>query len=208
MKRLVAAFAFLALAFSPAFAANEWTDVAARVYDSIAYLTGPQGSCTAWTIDSKRYFVLSAAHCYQEVSGVSVVLVDNVPARLVAKDTKKDLLVLQVPGLDRPALKLAKSNPKIGDVVASYGFGLALERPLFRVTHISDDKLYVPFEGIGGPFIITDSNFVGGQSGAPVVDLNGDVVMIVQMGSSVGFGLGVGAETIRDKMGRYFERVP
>ncbi len=52
---------------------------------------------------------------------------------------------------------------------------------------------------------MTDTNFVPGQSGGPVVDANGDVVMVVQMGSQLGLGLGMGAETIRSKMGKYFE---
>lgn len=201
MKRVLVAIGLLCVFAASAHAVSEWNPVAVKLAKSIAYLTGPDGSCTAWSIDQTRDYAMTAAHCDQKD-----MLVDNIPAKVVAKDSKKDLLVLEVKGMDKPALHLAKDNPKVGDEVASYGFGLALERPFFRVTHVSDDGLYIPFEGVGGPFILTDTNFIGGQSGAPVVDLSGSVVMIVQMGSNAGFGLGVGAEIMKDKMGRYFER--
>ena len=188
-------------------AASEWTSVAATMGKSIVFLTGPKGGCTAWVINEARDLVLTAAHCDQQRNGDSAMLVNSIPAILVAKDSKKDLMVLYVPGIDKPALHLAKYNPVIGDEIASYGYGLGLERPIFRITHVSDNQLYIPFEGIGGPFILTDTNFIGGQSGCPVVNLAAEVVMIVQMSANAGFGLGVGSETIKDKMGRYFEVV-
>lgn len=203
MKRTLATLVAFILFVSPTFAFDNWNPVAVKVLKSISYLTGPEGSCTAWSIDSKRDYVITAAHCDQKD-----MLVDNLPATVKSKDVKKDLLVLEVKGLDKPSLRLAHDNPKVGDEVASYGYGLALERPFFRVTHISDDQLYVPFEGIGGPFILTDTNFIGGQSGGPVVNTDGDVVLLVQLGSADGFGLGVGAETIKDKMGKFFSNEP
>lgn len=209
MKRILATVVALSLfVAAPLVAFDGWNPIAVKVAKSIAYLTGPEGSCTAWSINREKDYALTAAHCDQKTgSGESAVLVDNLPTKVLAKDTKKDLLVLEVKGLDKAALRLAKDNPKIGDEVASYGFGFALERPFFRITHVSDDQLYIPFEGIGGPFILTDDNFIPGQSGGPVVDTNGDVVMIVQMGSEQGFGLGVGAETIKSKVGKFFEAV-
>jgi S1-C subfamily serine protease len=145
-------------------------------------------------------YILTADHC-----DTKDLLADNTPARVIYKVAKKDLLVLEVDDTERPALKLAKEDPKIGDEVASYGYGFALERPMFRVTHIADDKTYIPEEGIGGPFIVTDAVFVGGQSGGPVVNTQGEVVMIVQRGGS-GVGLGVGAEVIKAKAGKYFAK--
>ena len=76
---------------------------------------------------------------------------------------------------------------------------------MFRTAHIADDDTYIPEDGIGGPFIVTDAQFVGGQSGGPVVNASGDVVLIVQRGGG-GVGIGVGAETIRGKAGRYLQK--
>jgi hypothetical protein len=114
-------------------------------------------------------------------------------------------MVLEVADLARPALRLAKNNPKIGDEVASLGYGWGLERPMFRTTHISDDETYIHEDGIGGPFMVTDDVFVGGQSGGPAINHAGEVVMIVQRGGG-GVGMGVGAEMLRAKVGRYFEK--
>ena len=112
-------------------------------------------------------------------------------------------MVIEVPDLTRPALRLAKTNPKIGDEVASLGYGYGLERPMFRTTHISDDETYIHENGIGGPFMVTDDVCVGGQSGGPVINHAGEVVLIVQRGGG-GVGMGVGAEMIRAKVGRFF----
>jgi S1-C subfamily serine protease len=59
---------------------------------------------------------------------------------------------------------------------------------------------------VGGPFISTDASFVGGQSGGPVVDINGNVVSIVQRGDDGTTGMGVGVEIIRERMGRFFAK--
>jgi S1-C subfamily serine protease len=130
---------------------------------------------------------------------------DGAVAHVLAKDQKKDLLVLEVLDLDRPALRIAKANPKRGEEIISFGFGWGLERPMLRVSHIADDDTYIPEEGIGGPLMVTDAAFVAGMSGGPVINAAGEVVMMVQRGTG-SVGLGVGAETIRSKIGRYLEK--
>jgi S1-C subfamily serine protease len=179
-----------------------WTPIADRVRESLVYVEVTGGSCSGFVIDAERDYVLTAAHCDGEK-----MFVDKIPAKLVAKDTKHDLMVLEVKdiGDDHPALKLAKEDPKIGDTIASYGFGYGYERPMFRITHVADDDTYIPENGIGGPLVVIDAAFVGGQSGGPVIDANGDVVMIVQMGSDR-VGLGRGAKEIQRRMGKYFQK--
>lgn len=203
MRRILISIIGFTLFVSASLLATEWNPVANRVVKSLSFLETPEGTCTAWSIDEKKDLVITAGHCFGRDKEAKDILVDQTPVtRLVSLDTKKDLMILEVKGLDKPALRLAKANPRIGDEVASYGFGLGLERPLFRTAHISDDQ--VTIESVGGPFIMTDTDFIGGQSGGPVVDINGDVVMIVQRGTQ-GLGIGVGAETIKAKMGKYFE---
>lgn len=206
MKKVLLTLTAAALLFAPICqAAAVWNQVAVDVRKSIVYIEGAEGSCTGFVINEAKDYVMTAGHCDMSTKEKDSFLVDNIPADIVSKDTKKDLLVLFVKGIDKPALRLAKSDPRLGDEIASYGFGFGLERPLFRIMHVSDDEVRINEEGLGGPYIGTDSNFLPGQSGGPVVDENGDVVMIVQMGTPQGLGLGVGAETIRSKMGRYFE---
>lgn len=189
---------------------TDWTPIANALAKSVVYLERQGGACTAFVINSdaphkrdegKQNYLLTAAHCDGKE-----MYVDQTAATVVWKDTKKDLLVVEVDDLERPALKLARENPKQGQEVLSFGYGYALERPMARVTHIADDDTYIPEGGIGGPLMVTDATFVPGMSGGPVVNANAEVVMIVQLGSD-SVGMGVGASTIRSKAGRYFEKL-
>jgi S1-C subfamily serine protease len=189
-------------------ATSDWTPIADKLAKSVVYIESKGGSCTGFIINADAHnkdkedvdYLLTAAHC----DGAELYA-DQTVTHVLWKDTKKDLMVLEVSDLNRPALRLAKENPKIGDEVASYGFGWGLERPMFRTAHVSDDNTYIPEDGIGGPFMVIDAQFVGGQSGGPVVNLAGEVVLIVQRGGG-GVGIGVGAEVMKAKAGRYFAK--
>lgn len=205
MKRIAIALLSLVLFVSAPLMASNWNPIAIQVQKSISFLENSEGSCTAFSIDSKRDYVLTAAHCLGSDPEGKDILVDQSPVKVISKDSKHDLLVLEVKGIDKPSLRLAKENPKIGDEVASYGYGLGLERPLFRVSHVSDDKTTIDGSGLPTNLIAVDTQFVPGQSGGPVVDVNGDLVMIVEAGGQ-GVGLGPGAEVIKSKVGKYFEQ--
>lgn len=203
MKRIFASIALASLAFAPV-AADSWSVVGAQVLKSIVEVENTDGRCTAFVIDSEGKdntdILMSAAHCDGKE-----LFADHSPAKVIAKDAKFDFLILSIEDTGRPALKLAKKNALTGDEVMSYGYGYALDRPLLRVTHISDDNTYIPEGGVGGPFMIVDTSFVPGQSGGPVVNTAGDVVMLVQMGNDV-VGLGRGAEAIKSRVGKYFAK--
>ena len=201
MKRIIAAFTAIMITLHAAVACAEWPTAAKTLRESIVYIEGKSGSCTGFVIDNERDFVLTAAHC-----DMPELYVDLAPAKVRAKDVKNDLMVLHVEGIDRPALKLAKVNPKVGDEVATYGYGWGLEQPLFRVSHISATDAQIQTQLPNqGPFFVVDSNFMPGQSGGPVINAKNEVVSIVQLGSNAGVGFGIGAEQIQAKVGRYFE---
>jgi len=205
MGRIIITVVLALVLFTPSMhATNSWSTVAEKVEKALALLqVGDEGSCTAFSINEKENYVLTANHCFGHDTEGKDLLVDNTPAKLVARDQKRDLMVLFVKGLDKPAIHLAKSNPKVGDEMASYGFGYALSKPLFRITHASAiDTDETPNE------IITDSDFQPGQSGGPVVNEDGELVMIVQAGNGHGLGIGRGVEDIKHAMGRFFEEKP
>lgn len=209
MKPVVVALAAL-LALAPSTLAattNSWANVAEKLLNSVVAVTYEgEGSCSAFVIDAERDLVLTAAHC--GTSSTARIYVDFVPAREVARDNRQDLLVLEVKdvGDDRPALKLADKDPKLGDEVASLGFGYGLQKPMFRVAHVAGVDVQVQIENVkGGPFLVFDAAFVGGQSGGPVVNAAGEVVAIVQL-ASANVGFGIGAEKIRDRVGKYFQK--
>ena len=213
MKRLfVVLMAFLVVA-APVAQSNTWTTVSEQVRKSIlqVQITGG-GACTGFVINDKAKggkekdqdvdYILTAAHCDGQL-----LYAAQRPATIRAKDVQKDLMVIEVEDLDRPAIRLAKSDPKAGDEVASFGYGYGLEEPMFRVANVANDKIYIPFDGVGGPLIAINATFVPGQSGGPVVNHDGELVMVVQRGTPI-VGFGVGADTIRDKVGRFFGSRP
>lgn len=201
MKRLAIVLAVLTFAYLPCSASSLWSTVAEKLKASTVFIetTDAEGSgtCSGFMIDSKKHQVLTAGHCDGDK-----ILVDGTQAIKLYKDTRKDLLVLRAYNVDRPALKLSKIEPEVGDDVASFGFGYGLESPMFRVAHISNAKLEI--EELSGPFVVIDATVIPGQSGGPIVNLQGDVIGIVQR-TTPGFGLGVGVDTIKNRVGRYFE---
>lgn len=194
MKRFVAVVAVVGMA-AVAQAATSWATVEKRVRESIVEIANTGGACTGFVIDNKRDFVATAAHC----DGPELYA-DLAPAKIQAKDVKNDLLVLKVEGIDHPALKLAKVLPTVSEAVASYGWGYALETPLFRLATLSARDVHLE----RAIYDVIDAAFVPGQSGGPVVNAAGEVVMMVQLGNEI-TGFGVNALVLREKIGKYFE---
>lgn len=202
MRKVLLTLFLSLLAVFPVAAANDWSDVVKRLENALVYIETEDGACSGFVVDTARKYIQTAAHCDGKE-----MWVDRVAAKVVSKDTKKDLMILEVKDLDptRSALTLAASDPEIGQEVMSAGYGYALERPFFRKSMVSDNAVMIPEGGIGGPFIGVDSGFIGGQSGGPVVNHDGQVVSIVQRASDK-LGIGVGASIIRERMGRFWSQ--
>ena len=201
MTRIALSLAFALLAVGPLSAADPWPAIVKRVEPAIVSVENTEGSCTGFVIDTTRKYVLTAAHCDGKE-----LYADRVAAKVVSKDTHKDLLVLKVEQLDpsRTSLSLAAKNPEVMEQVVSIGYGYALERMFYRSARITDNAVMIPEGGIGGPYIGTDAPFIGGQSGGPVIDVLGHVVAIVQRSDGSALGIGVGAEIIKERVGRFF----
>jgi S1-C subfamily serine protease len=194
--------ALVSLLSTSAYAITGWVDVAAMLEKSVVPLTGRFGEgygCSGFVINESKNFVLTDSHCQKDI-----VYVDKIPAEVVAVDVQQDLMVLEVEDLDRPALKMADSKPRRGQQIATDGYGMVLLKSLFRTAHVS--AVDTPITDIqGGPFVVTDAAFVGGQSGGPGVNEAGEVVMIVQRASGL-VGVGVNVEIIKDRMGKWIEK--
>lgn len=201
MKKVLASLILAALALTPLSASTDWVLLVEKLAKSTVYIENEEGACSGAVVNDAvgekgdKDYILTAAHCEGKE-----IYVDKERAFIKAKDVPNDLLVLEMLDTGKPALKVAKENPKVGEEIASLGYGYALEKPLFRVTHVSAIQ---EIPELRGPFVFTDTTFVPGQSGGPVINAAGEIVMLVQAGTN-SVGVGKGAEVLRSKMGKYF----
>jgi serine protease Do len=127
---------------------------------------------------------------------------DRVPARLVAVAAMLDLAVLKV-DVDHPlpVLKWAHSEAlRVGDPVLAIGnpLGLGMSVSAGIVSALNRDIQDTPFDN----YIQTDAAINHGNSGGPLVDLDGEVVGVDSAlynpddaGGFIGIGLAIPAET-------------
>jgi len=186
--------------------AADWTPIADKVSKSVVYVESEGGKCTGFIInaefkrkDEDKDLVLTDEHC----NGKDL-FADHQAARAIWKDSHADLLVLEIDDTGRPALTVSENDPKQGQEIVSYGHGYALEKPMFRHAYVSNASIDVP-DVEGGPFVMIDAGYVSGQSGGPCINDKGEVVSIVQRANQL-VGIGVGAEKIRSKVGKYLEK--
>jgi S1-C subfamily serine protease len=187
---------------------HTWSPLAAAIGKSVVFIQGGDGgSCTGFVIvaDVKggKDHILTAAHCHK--SGHELYA-DSVSARIIFKDLKKDLMILEVDDLDRPAVTIAQKNPQTGEEVGSFGHGYGFEEPMFRHAYVSNAAITLP-DIEGGPLVMIDAAYVPGQSGGPIINSSGEVVSIVQRASNL-VGVGIGAEAIRARVGRFLPKTP
>jgi S1-C subfamily serine protease len=187
--------------------AADWTPIAGKVAKSVVYIESDGGICTGFVInadvkrkeDGDKDYILTANHC----NGANL-FADHAAAKVIWKDSKSDLMVLEVDDTERPAVTLAKDDPQQGQEIFSFGYGMGLEDAIFRHAYVSNPKISLP-DLEGGPVVMIDAGYVSGQSGGPCVNEQGELVSIVQRASNL-VGVGVGAEKIRAKVGRYFAK--
>lgn len=197
MKRLLAAAAIaLACSIHPSASPATWAQVSNQTEKSIVRLTmtiSEDGQefdsvCTGEVIDNQRDFVLTADHCI----GTSMKA-DGLDASPLWENKDADLAVLQVPGIDKPEIVPSFGKLAKGDEVATVGYGYGQEQPIFRHGFVANPDAPLPYPGFGsGKYVSLDTTYIGGMSGGPVVNQDGRMVGIVQLGDqTTGWGRGI-----------------
>ena len=133
--------------------------------------------CTTGSINREKHYWLTAAHCVTDI-GLEGRFIEGIPVKTVHIDVDRDLAVIEVPGLVAKELPMQMSPPRWTEDIflAGHPFGypdLFLTRgyianPLVRV----GDKYYIAFDIAGAP----------GNSGSPVLNLQGEIVSVLQIG--------------------------
>jgi serine protease Do len=133
-------------------------------------------------IFSKDGFVLTNNHVVDGADSVEIVLNDGtkLPARVVGMDAHTDLAVLQIEaedGRDFPAIERGDSDAlRVGEFVIALGspFSLSSSVTLGVVSQKGRSIGLLPFED----FIQTDAAVNKGNSGGPLLDVDGRLVGI------------------------------
>lgn len=147
-------------------------------------------------IVDKAGYIITNGHVIDDAARITVKLDsgEEYDARVVGSDDETDLAVLKIEaGHDLPFVKLADSDKaEVGDWVLAIGspFGLAKS---VTAGIISQTQRQTPYASAFQKFIQTDAAINRGNSGGPLVNMDGDVIGVnSQIATSTGDYNGVG----------------
>lgn len=156
----------------------------------------PSYSVGSGFIVDKTGYILTNFHVVDDASRISVRLQNGEEyiAKVVGTDDETDLAVLKVEaGKDLPTVKFGDSDAvQVGDWVLAVGspFGLA---QTVTAGIISQTRRETPYTTSFQRFIQTDAAINRGNSGGPLVNMNGEVIGVnSQIASTTGDYNGIG----------------
>ena len=143
---------------------------------SVQALLFPQNHCTAFSIAPHKW--MTAGHCGSLGLTTDATILDE-PAWVIFLNNENDLAIFESEA-EAPALKLAKNEPRVGDIVSITGFPLEIG----RVT--TTGRIAALHRPIWHPILkgwmtsdILDITTAPGNSGSPVQNTHGDVVGVL-----------------------------
>ncbi|MCY7374492.1 MAG: trypsin-like peptidase domain-containing protein [Pyrinomonadaceae bacterium] len=144
----------------------------------------------------KTGYILTNFHVIDDASRISVKLQsgEEFVARVVGTDEETDLAVLKIDaGRELPFIKLGNSDAaEVGDWVLAIGSPFGLDQTV-TAGIISKTRRETPYASQFQKFIQTDAAINRGNSGGPLVDMNGEVIGInSQIATSTGDYNGIG----------------
>src|SRR6202140_1479451 len=158
-------------------------------------------------VDAANGYVLTNGHVTETATRIEVTTKENrrFTAKLIGTDSDTDVAVLQIPATNLTAVPLGDSDRlQVGDFVLAIGnpFGLGQTVTSGIVSALGRSGL-----GIEGyeDFIQTDASINLGNSGGPLVDLQGRVVgintaILAPGGGNIGIGFAVPINMARQVM--------
>ena len=166
-----------------------------------------QAAGSGLIVDAQRGYVLTNGHVVENATEIEVTTKDNrrFKAKLVGRDDGIDIALLQIPADNLTAVPLGDSDRlQVGDFVLAIGnpFGLGQTVTSGIVSALGRSGL-----GIEGyeDFIQTDASINVGNSGGPLVNLDGECVgintaILAPGGGNIGIGFAVPANMVRPAM--------
>src|ERR1700724_752475 len=157
-------------------------------------------------VDAAQGYVLTNAHVVENASSIEVTTKDNrrLKAKLIGRDSERDIAVLQIPSGGLTAVPMGDSDRlQVGDFVLAVGnpFGLGQTVTSGIVSALGRSLGIEGYED----FIQTDASINPGNSGGPLVDLKGRLVgintaILAPGGGNIGIGFAVPINMARNAM--------
>ena len=150
------------------------SDVVDEARKRVVHIVGSTGSGSGFLVDSTGY-ILTNAHVVEGTTDLTVVLDGGVrtSGNVVKRDTKRDIALVKVDRGHQPILRFATSV-RIGEEVVALGYPFGtdgLENMTISTGVVSAFQL---LNGIN--YVQTDAAVNPGNSGGPLLDMNGRVV--------------------------------
>ncbi len=173
----------------------------------------PASLGSGFVIDAEKGYVVTNNHVIKDADEVRVTFGDDTTlvAKIIGKDEKMDLAVLQVPVEDKKltAVKFGDSDKmRVGDWVLAIGnpFGLGGTVTAGIISAQQRDINAGQYDD----FIQTDASINRGNSGGPMFDLQGEVIGIntaifSPSGGSVGIGFAIPSNMAKSVIGQLIE---
>ena len=169
---------------------HNWLTIVQHVDSSLARVSHPmpehgegsRSTCTGFSINEEQGYFITAYHCLNNGTVVGLK-VDNESARLLWASLDLDATVLATQ-LHRPSLR-PRTQAKKGQLIGVLGFGYGLADTIFKSGFIAHPS--IPFGVPTQPenWLMVDSPFIAGMSGAPIFNESGDVIALVQQTDGV-----------------------
>jgi len=140
--------------------------------------------------------IITNFHVVDQAASISVRLLNGkeYPARLIGSDEETDIAVLKIETDEKlPFIRFGNSdNARVGDWVLALGSPFGLDRTV-TAGIISQVRRETPYATAFQKFIQTDAAINKGNSGGPLVNMNGEVIGVnSQIATSTGDYNGVG----------------
>lgn len=182
-KLLACVAAIICLLPVPADSFN-WDQIMSKTRPALLHVRSPEGSsCTGFVVGSKGDYVITANHC---LGSSAIMRVDGIEVNVLIKSLTQDLALLRNDRLSHDRLKLSV-NTQLTDLVLAGGYAHGWAVPIFIEDIVVELDATIPHVGAGF-IIVRGANrheaVHGGMSGGPVINIKGEIVGIVQVGSS------------------------
>jgi Do/DeqQ family serine protease len=166
------------------------------------------GGLGSGVIVSRDGYILTNHHVVKDAEEVTVELSDrrSFPATIVGTDAPSDIAVLKIDSVDLPALALGDSDrARVGDVVLAFGNPLGIGQTVTMGIVSAKGRATGLGDGSFEDFIQTDAAINQGNSGGPLVGIDGSIVginsqILSPSGGNIGIGFAIPASMARNVM--------